>query len=65
MTRLERVKLIGHNQASIPIGKSRIIIIKKRIFMISNIHVVLYLKYNNEEFNHNNKFIFNDGLFDR
>ena len=23
MTRLERVKLIGHNQASIPIGKSR------------------------------------------
>ena len=24
MTRLERVKLIGHNQASIPIGKSRI-----------------------------------------
>ena len=24
MTRLERVKLIGHNQASIPIGKSRL-----------------------------------------
>jgi len=26
MTRLERAKLIGHSQASIPIGKSRIIL---------------------------------------
>ncbi len=33
MTRLERVKLIGHNQASIPIGKSRLIIDHKSFEM--------------------------------
>ena len=32
MTRLERVKLIGYNQASIPIGKSRL-----NIFQADNI----------------------------